>query len=357
MQNIRHHYFLLFILLQLCACHQNNTSYTHIENSSIPEEILDMNIYEKIDSTLLYPKDCIMLNDSLIAILENKTQSVLSFYNLSSSEKVSEFGTIGDGPTDFTFPRLITELYDTTGAVLLQDCQSIYSLTYDNNHISSMQVLSMPFEIDIPNYILINNDTSLVTSCTSTYQLNFYDKKRKDIAYLNLFDDVECTGYDAFGTCMQIYDAVYASNDKYIAVGYKYWYMLDIYNIKTKSVTHISFDNYNANFKNKSYQSSNDFIRDKQRGLYFTKIIPYKDKFYLILWDGTSIASMDSNIVSSSVLVVAQDGEPIKRIKFNLPISSISLDSKGNIKYAIGMSPEDYGIHIYETSKVPLPTK
>lgn len=349
------HLYIFGLLLLACSCsHDKTVSYTHVSTDSIPIEILSMRISEWIDSALLYPRDCVMFQDSILVVSENKSPNVFSYFHIPALCKKGDYGSIGDGPDEFVFPRLVTEQYDSLSRITILDGQLIHTLSYKNDCILAKDVSRLPSKIDLVNYILIDNEANMITSSSSEYQLNIYDKQNEEIKYLNIFDNEDFKNYDPFGVCMQIFDAVYASIDEYIVIGYKYWYAIDIYNTKTQEVKHITYDDYNENFRNKSYQSTNEFIRNKRRKLYFTKIIPFKDKFYMISWDGANMGDAVAGISPSIAIVITPDGKPIKRMRFAMPISTIAVDSHGDMRYAIGMSPDDYGIHIYEPAPITV---
>lgn len=301
---------------------------------------------------MLYPSDCVLYNDSILVVTENRTDSVFSRFDTRTGNRISSFGSIGDGPSEYLHPRLWHEISPAESVAVI-DKTGCFQLSFDNGTDTPESAILLDWsDLDLPpvNHVLKHDSLEIIFNTTSDKQLIRYNPASHEKKYLNL-SEADINGkFDPFGLNMQIFDAAFASNNKVIAVAYKYWNMIDLFDTETDMVRHLRFDDYSSNFRSKSFDTSNDVVRDPELSLFFMRAIPSDNAVYALTWNGTSKSQVKDGGVSSSVIKISWDGEVICRYDFDIPISTICLNPDGEIAYAIGMSPEDYGIHLYKVS-------
>lgn len=218
-------FFLLIFLFPLSACSDKKEvlALEHVEESTLQLEEVSFDIPS------LFPKGCCVKDSFLVIFNPKDKDGFLYIYDKGKKTFLKKYGTIGEGPNDFKNPRfLFNDTWQSSkNTLLIGDGTGLYAVNVNSIFNSSGKAHSietqLPDNLRLYNYLLHNDDSTIIVNQTGEHQLTFYNKLTHSIGLKNYFEKSEALkNASDFCHVMQIYDAYYSSNTERIAIAYKH---------------------------------------------------------------------------------------------------------------------------------------
>lgn len=306
-----------------------------------------------LDDKILYATSLKMLNDSLLIVFQDqRNDSLFSVLNTENDSLIKVFGRKGNGPGEYIFPELITNLYAQDGATYFTTRTGIHSIDCKENPfaIEPTECFAYPSMLIPANRLVQFSNDSVTITKTGESQFMTYDIKTNQVTERDAYEPYAESTFDKFELNMQVFKGVYGSNNTTVAVGYSYWNEIDLFDLYTGETKRIRFENWNENFQNNNYGSGNEISHTPETIRFFSRIIPSKEHFYAIWW-GVTNDEIDEKSAIPTVVVFSWNGDVLHKIKFDRPVYNFCVDSKGNIVYALCEANEiDSESHIYKVT-------
>lgn len=152
----------------LCSCSaEKNGTFNEYADFKDKAELKADRI--EVPPVLLYPRSVYLLNDKLV-VLNEKTDTVFSVYNLPECSYWGQFGQKGQGPEDFNLP-LIYAVRTENDSFSLFDSDCLKTIVFEDNRFS---VLSSKFPVEnfVINNLVYLKDGAYVCSADLNQSMN-----------------------------------------------------------------------------------------------------------------------------------------------------------------------------------------
>ncbi|WP_148296644.1 hypothetical protein [Phocaeicola paurosaccharolyticus] len=179
-------YLYIFCILQLCSCSSINKKNCIIEENNIEKT----NSVRITTNEALYV-DKVFADDSLLYLINRKTDSFLYVYNKFDFSFKCCFGNLGQGPDDFQFPFFLESKQIQKNVLKLYDVNLV---SFKNIDIDKMQKKEKDaiISVSMPKYIIgspnlyMTNDSIFIGNMDNSQGLFFtYNSIRNDLKWIN----------------------------------------------------------------------------------------------------------------------------------------------------------------------------
>ena len=301
---------------------------------------------------ILFPRNCFLLQDSILAVYEPKNhEGFVQFYNEKSFEHLGSFGNIGEGPDDYVSPTIIIDFSKAIkGRFTVGDVRKLCMVDIDSvltkDDYKGRIYAELPQSLRLYNSLLFYSDTLIIVNQTGEYQLTYWRGDSEKVIRSNFFRRNEDLAVLDLNLTTQVYSASYASNHERIAIAYRNWKQIDILSFNGEVINRLRFADDLYNQDKLEVQGSSGNVSLAPNGhIFFTKLLSNAEHLFAICWDATK-ADIKSGIAKSKVYQLDWSGNLIHTYAFDKAISGICL--QGNrIKYAIGISQDNPEVTLY----------
>lgn len=225
--------------------------------------------------------------DSLLVVQEYFDKVSSNIFKVYHNNKmVSQFGTIGNGPEDFSMTIPAFENKVGKGCFYVLNNTELRKIAIDQTDFKpKMSSIPMPEDMFLLNSILMYNDSVIIGFKTGDYQLSRYDRKSNTTTGYNYFEEPGANfNVPDFSMTMQLYLSAKSSNDRYAVLAYMQLKMIDIIDMQDMSLhKRIFFRGYDSN---KFQIDANGNIRfDNIDKDFFICVTALEDRFYALSYD------------------------------------------------------------------------
>ncbi|MCQ2973345.1 MAG: hypothetical protein MJ211_00885 [Bacteroidales bacterium] len=336
---------LLLLLFYITSCSNNSEQLIEpIDNISIDTTTINFKPL-KLNIQPLIPTNCCFL-DSLFIVSEQFTKVKKNFFKIYYKDTlILEFGNIGQGPTDFIIPFLVSKGKNEEKAINIVDDYKYLQVSVNSNCKENITEKPLPKDFFMVNNVLLYNDTAIVVTKTGEYQIQYYDRKKDSISNYNFYKiPKKYKDLSKFSLTMQIFLSTYSANEKNIVIAYKNYKMIDLVSINNMKLNRrLYFKDYD---KNNFEINNNEIVYNEEKLTYFTYVIAYQDSFWSLCWND-SFKEVSEGNVNSIIYQIDYKGNILKLYKTNIPITSFTIHN--DEIYAIGLDSSKNEMGIYKS--------
>jgi len=346
--------FKIFLLFSVIACSKNK-GLDRQKLMVFPESFNLKGLTVK-EITPLSPS-FIIVQDSLLAILNSQSEPVFQIYDAKSLVLLSEFGERGDGPQEFIGP-LFTGL---TSEVDGNKFQMIYETEkkkmaflnlYDsvNNSISNFNFVKLTeiddFNHSAQNVIYHSDSLTIISSMDDRGQLGRFSMlrngKEQHVGYLpkisiDMRPDQLYSIYANIASTSNVHKRRFVATNLYFG--------------------QYDFFDFNGNYiKSSTFNDENDVAGIVKEIDDLRKLVPSPilhinvlKSYNEIIYSLYSPIDIRGNSLGNSLIhVLDWDGNPIRKYVLDRQISNFAFDQINNCFYGIDPNVEDFQIIKYE---------
>lgn len=319
----------------LCSCSaEKNGTFNEYADFKDKAELKADRI--EVPPVLLYPRSVYLLNDKLV-VLNEKTDTVFSVYNLPECSYWGQFGQKGQGPEDFNLP-LIYAVRTENDSFSLFDSDCLKTIVFEDNRFS---VFSSKFPVEnfVINNLVYLKDGSYVCSAgfESEYELRYIFK---DGTYKEsgAYPEKSEGRFENVLSRNQAYSNIIVAkpDGSRLALVYQF--------IRRNRIYDDSGNLLSDNVMTLEPGSSEPALNDDERCIHAIAVYATDRYFYTLNLDMTAQELGTANKFPN-IQVFDWNGTPVKQLYLDCYISSFVVDETNQILY--GVFAEDDS-HIYK---------
>ncbi|MDE6339863.1 MAG: TolB-like 6-bladed beta-propeller domain-containing protein, partial [Muribaculaceae bacterium] len=260
---------------------------------------------------------------------------------------ISAIGRIGEGPDDFINPRILNSL--TTGdAFFIGDAKKVVRYSADSiclAYYAGGIRQSLPPEVMLYNYLLIDSDSLFVYSQTGEHPVSVYDPHDQRLSFIDYFPDIEWNEGSEYIRNMEVFANCMTSNGENIAIAYHNWNTISIITPAGDCRAELFFPDWDYNLEKMHIDHSTGNLKfSKDAKIYFTKIRSNKRYIFALGWSATKEQIRMDDAVSF-IYVLGWDGNVVKKVVFDKGVANFCI-SGDSIPYVTAIG-DDGEIHVF----------
>lgn len=290
----------------------------------------------------------LLVVDSFLILKNEKSEKILSKYNLNTKEKINEGLSIGNGPDEFLYMKQIL-LVDTL--IWLSDMQKASVSSYNVNHFLD----SMPSHV-LKHVLFPDHFSNIVVLPNGNFLLTVMNSMHKRLSFYNTDGDfMETKGdYPSFGEELTEFEkiegfscgSVLSPFSDSFFLFYKQSDLIELYDLEGNLKKRLQGPDFF--FPAVKQIERSDMIRvgsiiGSSRDAYFSPFVA-NDKVY-VLYSGAYFDPRNPQYLKDKLFVFDNEGNPLWIYSLDKPILNFTIDSRNNKLYGISDVPE---FHIIE---------